>query len=248
MAGAMSNTDLLPSNATALERALAASAGRPVPVPLRTLWDAERCPLHLLPWLAWSVGVERWDPAWPEHIKRAQVRAAIRLHRRKGSAGSVRDAVSAFGSGVALREWWQMQPPGVAHTFEITLTPAAGAPTEADYQDDIIAAIDAIKPQRSSYQLVTGLAARGTIGLFMAARAVLYTRLDMAGRAYPPAALPAVFDTGRAWAVKTRPPQRFAWATSSGARLTFNGVAASVRRPATIHRPLMFFNASRAEP
>ncbi|KAG0740036.1 hypothetical protein G6F24_017153 [Rhizopus arrhizus] len=90
--------NLLPANATRAERALArARVARPLPVDITALWDADRCPTALLPWLAWALSVDESKPYCPDPVKRAGVRTAIAIQRRKGTAGSVRDVVAAFG-------------------------------------------------------------------------------------------------------------------------------------------------------
>lgn len=79
--------DLLPANATALERALAGATGRigAVPTPLRELFRWDTCPADLLPWLAWEMSVDIWDQGWPEARKRAIIRESFELHRAKGT-------------------------------------------------------------------------------------------------------------------------------------------------------------------
>ncbi|HHA2458269.1 TPA: phage tail protein I, partial [Stenotrophomonas maltophilia] len=72
-----SAANLLPTNATHAERALArAIVARPLPVDITALWDADRCPTALLPWLAWALSVDEWKAYWPEAVKRARVRTA----------------------------------------------------------------------------------------------------------------------------------------------------------------------------
>ncbi|MGM0563677.1 MAG: phage tail protein I, partial [Pseudomonadota bacterium] len=57
----MSDT-LLPPKTTPLQRAVERTLLQEVSieVPTRTLWNPDDCPEHLLPWLAWSVSVNRW--------------------------------------------------------------------------------------------------------------------------------------------------------------------------------------------
>ena len=52
-------SDLLPPNRTKLEQALERATARlgAVPVPIKDLWNPWRCPVALLPWLAWSLSV-----------------------------------------------------------------------------------------------------------------------------------------------------------------------------------------------
>lgn len=54
---------LLPTGSTALEKAasVALSHIKTLPIPLHTLMNPDTCPVHLLPHLAWSFSVDRWD-------------------------------------------------------------------------------------------------------------------------------------------------------------------------------------------
>lgn len=94
---------LLPDNATPHEIALARSIARisAVPVPIRDLWNVETCPVSLLTWLAWSNGVDEWAENWPEDVKRATLREAIKVQRKKGSVWSVKRVLQNAGYGTA---------------------------------------------------------------------------------------------------------------------------------------------------
>ncbi|HEY5804861.1 MAG TPA: phage tail protein I [Lysobacter sp.] len=174
---------LLPSNASSAERAIEAATARigDVPTPLRDLWDPDTCPAELLPWLAWALSVDAWKPYWPEHIKRARLRTALDIQRRKGTAQSVRQVVSAFGGSVQLREWFQLDPPGAPHTFEMLLTVAGegGETATAQFVDDVIGEASRTKPVRSHFTFTQGLQALGRIGAGAAARAAVYRRLQL---------------------------------------------------------------------
>lgn len=171
---------LLPPNASQLERKLEQATLRlgTMAVPLRDLWNPDTCPARLLPWLAWTLSLDSWQPYWPEAVKRARIRAAVDIQRRKGTAKSVRDVVSSFGSSLALREWFQKEPMGEPHTFDVVLTLGAGVPNTAAYQQDIIKEIERTKPVRSHFTLTLCLAATGGLGLQGAARPVIYRRLQ----------------------------------------------------------------------
>jgi phage tail P2-like protein len=102
--------DLLPSNATVLERELALQSGTLDaidPVAIEGIWDAWRCPAALLPWLAWALSVDHWDDAWSEIIKRQTIADSPAYHRRKGSVASVEDLVALAGKPFSIIEWWQ---------------------------------------------------------------------------------------------------------------------------------------------
>lgn len=94
---------LLPPNATALERRLEqATAPRAAPRIIPTLWNADTCPLALLPWLANAMSVDDWDPNWPEAKKRAAIREAPQLHRIKGTPAAIRKALEVRGHPDAI--------------------------------------------------------------------------------------------------------------------------------------------------
>ncbi|WP_374365927.1 phage tail protein I [Stutzerimonas sp.] len=171
---------LLPPNASPLERKLEQATLRlgTMAVPLRDLWNPDTCPARLLPWLAWTLSLDSWQPYWPEAVKRQRIRSAVEIQRRKGTAKSVRDVVRAFGSSLALREWWQLEPKGTPHTFEVVLTLGAGVPNTAAYQQDVIAEIERTKPVRSHFTFTLGLAATGGLGLAGATRPVIYRRIQ----------------------------------------------------------------------
>lgn len=175
----MSNQDLLPPNARPLERALASVASRitGVPTPLRTLWNPDTCPTELLPWLAWTMGLQAWKPYWSEQIKRERIRQAAEIHRRRGTRRSVQRVVESFGAGVAMREWWETDPPGQPHTFELFMTVRADN-NAAQLQEDIVHEVNRVKPVRSHFTLVTGITAEGGLGLYGAARPTIYRRIQ----------------------------------------------------------------------
>ncbi|KAA0016675.1 phage tail protein I [Salinicola corii] len=171
---------LLPPNATNAERALEATTATAsdLPVPLRSLWNPDTCPADLLPWLAWALSLDSWQPYWPEHIKRQRIRDAIDIQRRKGTAKSVRDVVRSFGSSLAIREWWQKADKGEPHTFDVTLSLGADVPNTAEYQQDIVDEISRTKPVRSHFTFTAGLSASGGVGIAGAARPIIYRRLS----------------------------------------------------------------------
>lgn len=99
----MSGRHLLPPFRGRAETALAEVAARifDTPVPVDLVWDPDRCPATLLPWLAWSLGVEDWDRSWSEARKREVIRSAIPQHRRRGTRRALREALIAAGYGDA---------------------------------------------------------------------------------------------------------------------------------------------------
>jgi len=180
-------TDLLPPNAAPLERALAGATARidAIPLDVSTLWDPYTCPIALLPWLAWSFSVDRWDTDWTEPQKRAAVAGAIELQRHKGTRWSVEQILSSLDDLAQLVEWFQASPRLDPHVFEIRLPlidaggVAGGARVSADFARKIVAEVSKVKPVREHLVLVQQLELAGIARPFMAAQAAAYRRLDL---------------------------------------------------------------------
>jgi len=175
---------LAPQNWTPLERAWEIMSRRidEIAVPLRDLKNPWTCPIGNLPWLAHELSVDAWNPDWPEDVKRAVVAQAIEIQRMKGTAASVRKVVTAFGGSIAIREWWQQDPPAAPHTFDLVLTinnGADGAPVTARFVDEVIDEVARTKPARSHFTFVQGLQASAGIALGGGARVAVYRRLSL---------------------------------------------------------------------
>ncbi|REE92637.1 phage tail protein I [Cupriavidus plantarum] len=175
--------DLLPPNATTVERNVAKTGARvsDIPTPLRYLMRPDSIPLDQLPWLAWHLGIDAWKTYWPEQTRRARVRKAIPIARKNGTAAAVREVVATFGGNIALREWWQMNPRGIPGTFDLVLTLSGrdGEDVSAAFVEDVIAEIDRTKPVRAHYTVTQGVQKSMPIGVVLACRAAVYTRLSL---------------------------------------------------------------------
>lgn len=179
----MTTASLLPPNATTLELALEAATTRldAIKTDIRALWSPDDCPEGLLPWLAWSLSLDSWSADWSETVKRARVRAAIAIARRKGTAESVASVVESFGGAVTLREWWEEGGSGIPHTFDLALTLASmnGKPATAAFVDAVIAEVERTKPVRSHFTFTQGIAVTDALKLTAYARPVTYARLTL---------------------------------------------------------------------
>lgn len=114
-------SSLLPPGSSALERraAEACAVGMDLNVPLRDLWNPEKCPVKFLPYLAWAFSVDRWDEDWPEAEKRKAVSDAFYIHRRKGTVSAIRRVIENMGYSMSILEWWQVADP--RGTFRLTI-------------------------------------------------------------------------------------------------------------------------------
>lgn len=92
-------TSLLPPSSTKFERALEAAAtrGEIGSNRISDIWNPTTCPVDLLPWLAWAVGVEDWNPNWSEANKRAVIAATPDIRRHRGTVWAVKEALKSAG-------------------------------------------------------------------------------------------------------------------------------------------------------
>lgn len=93
----MPSQTLLPPKSTELERAIANVLARNVTPAVSGLWNAQTCPVPLLPWLAHSLQVDVWDETWPEAQKREAVSQALAIAKRRGTVGAVKRALKIAG-------------------------------------------------------------------------------------------------------------------------------------------------------
>lgn len=138
---------MLPGNSTPLERQAAEALAQiqRVPIPIRDLLSPERCPVPLLPYLAWAFSVDRWDGSWPESAKRRAIRASFFIHSRKGTIGALRRVVEPLGYLIEVVEWFDTLPEGVPGTFALKIGVLETGITEEMYQE-LTWLIDDAKP------------------------------------------------------------------------------------------------------
>ncbi len=141
------STALLPSNGTQLERLAAQALAQieRVPVPIRDLLSPTRCPVELLPYLAWAFSVDRWESSWSEATKRQVIASAYYVHAHKGTIGALRRVVEPLGYLIRVTEWWQEQPEGVPGTFKLEIGVLDSGITEEMYES-LTLLIDDAKP------------------------------------------------------------------------------------------------------
>jgi phage tail P2-like protein len=159
---------LLPLNSTPLERAIEATFAETTLIPLRTLYNPDTCPVHLLPHLAWAWSVDRWDPAWPEPVKRAAIKASFYIHKHKGTIGALRRVVEPLGYLIKVLEWWQTVPEGVPGTFALKVGVLDTGITEEMYRE-LDRLIDDAKPvSRQLTGLAISLETQGNLNISVA--------------------------------------------------------------------------------
>ena len=173
---------LLPPNTTRLENTLEDAMRRlsDVPVPLRDVWNPATAPVVLLPWLAWGISIDFWDPAWTEAEKRTAIAGAIEAQRRKGTRLSLRAVLDRFDPLIQIVEWFEDPINLEPHTFRLELPDAVASAVE--YDADLVAAllrdIGMVKPLRSQMFAVHRMHAQAHAGLLSAGMVAGAARLN----------------------------------------------------------------------
>ncbi len=154
---------LLPLNSTQLERGIEAAIDHNPAIPIRTLYNARTCPVHLLHQLAWAWSVDRWDNRWSEQTKRAAIESTFFIHAYKGTIGALRRVVEPLGYLLEVIEWWQTLPQGEPGTFALKVGVLETGITEEMYQE-LTALIDDARPvSRHMSGLAISLETSGTV-------------------------------------------------------------------------------------
>lgn len=153
---------LLPPNATSLERNVEKLTERMEVLPpnFESIWDADTCPVALLPWLAWAFSVDEWDANASEAQKRKTIKDGIFIHKHKGTRGAVERALSAMPFDTQLLEWFEQNPPSNPYTFLIQTSlidiPVSDAAT-------LFSLVNAAKNLRSHYVLDADVCVDGSV-------------------------------------------------------------------------------------
>jgi hypothetical protein len=100
MSDGMTRQTLLPPNHTAFEEAFDLTGARidelPVEIPkLVRPWEIP--PAHL-PWLAWGLSVDLWEPDWTQEKHRTLAARALPMHARKGTQASITEHIRIMGA------------------------------------------------------------------------------------------------------------------------------------------------------
>lgn len=114
---------ILPGNLPFDERQIESLENRisDLDVPIDRLWNPATCPENILPFLAWALSVDVWNPQWSVEQKRSAVAAAPQLHRIKGTPKAVKMALTQLGLDYEYTEWHEQTPQGTPGTFAITV-------------------------------------------------------------------------------------------------------------------------------
>lgn len=173
--------DILPGNATSLERAFDGMDARMLGAPhdvIRAVWSPDDCPAHLLPYLAAAWSVDHWNPAWPESVKREVIRRSPEIHRLKGTRRALRRALDALGVKLSIKEWFETTPLGQPYTFQVTAYPTRWLDGLGDVlitpglQRDILETIKSVKPVSRWFTFQIGVGASRDVAAVARAQSI----------------------------------------------------------------------------
>ena len=179
-------TSLLTPNATKTQRALEQACAKVYQkdVPIKHLWDPWRCPVWLLPWLAWALSVDEFDSSWPEQIKRQVITDSIPVHRKKGTAGAVRQALAGLDAEIELTEWWQNG--SVPYTAQLTafarnnLNQGGDTLLSPELMAQMWRIVAATKPARTPIDFSVGVQSDGGLSVAAGATSTSINRVAIA--------------------------------------------------------------------
>lgn len=123
---------LLPYNASVQEIALEQTTGNrieSIPLPLKSSWNPDTCPVELLPWLAWAFSVDVWDHNWTEFNKRKAIKDSAYVHQRKGTIGALKRALTLAGFSANVIE----RPEDEPYTFNVVVNTSESGVNEAQH-------------------------------------------------------------------------------------------------------------------
>lgn len=115
-------SSLLPSNSSALEKALDLGFARlleRVAPPFPQLMDPARTPAQFLPYLAADRGVNEWDAGAGETEKRLTVALSWQIQRQAGTHKALSHAVESLGFKPNIAAWYEQRPQAHPYTFDV---------------------------------------------------------------------------------------------------------------------------------
>lgn len=164
----MITSHLLPIGSTPLEKSAGEILKSAVenPIIIADLINPDKCPVELLPYLAWAFSVDKWDEHWREEVKRIAIKQSYFVHRHKGTIAAVKRVIEPIGYLVELTEWFNAQPQGKAGTFSLSIEVPESGLNEQTY-NELVRLINDVKPvSRHLTQLAIAISPTGAINVF----------------------------------------------------------------------------------
>lgn len=129
--------------------------------------------------LAVMFDLQVWRDQWPVSLKRSVLKSAFVTKRTTGTVAAVRNALASLGSASRIVEWWQTEPKGEPHTFDVvaTLSQINGTLTD-EVQEDLLLMVRDSKPARSHFTFTLSIAQEGGLGFYGLTRPVVVSRVS----------------------------------------------------------------------
>ncbi len=154
------------------------------------VYDFDQVHASALPHLAEQFGV-LGDAGWgfigsgpeAEAKQRALLKAAIALHRLKGTRYAVERALALLGVSARITEWWQQAPPGLPYTFGVDIflrEAVAGQPVlNAQRMASVLRVVNFWKNARSALRARVGVGLSSRTRTATVLRPAALLRADM---------------------------------------------------------------------
>lgn len=126
-------------------------------LPILDVFDPDKCPLALLPWLAYHLSLTHWSSAWPESVQRRVLREARKILRQRGTRAGVQRQLEAYGSAVRIVEWWEDDPVGTPGTWRVDVLLSEDVATDVAAQDEIAQAVRRTAPLTRPWTIDVGV-------------------------------------------------------------------------------------------
>ena len=166
---------ILPPNATYMERALEATIARTtdLDVAIGTLWNLDQMPSHLkpilLPYLAWSLGVEIWSDEMTIMQKEQMIRDYLVIRALRGTKAAIEKTYQALNVAVEIIEnpVSKRYPKGEPFKFKLKIS---SQPIPLELKEEIRRLTDLLKPLRTNYFIDIEVTFLSNIALAMTGR------------------------------------------------------------------------------
>jgi len=162
---------LLPNNATPIEVSIAEVDALRYPAldvdVIRRVHRPDEAPASFLPILAWEYSVDEWEPGWTDAQKRQAIKVSVDIHRHKGTAWAVEQAVAVADARALVEEWFEYG--GTPYYFRLTIELEPEEPWAASTANTLIRAALRSKNVRSYLEAVHLIRTRTHINPYIGA-------------------------------------------------------------------------------
>lgn len=166
---------ILPPNATFMEKALEETISRStdLDIAISSLWNINTMPKALkpalLPYLAWSLGVEVWSSDMTVAQKEETIKNYLVIRALRGTRAAIEKAYEALGVEVEIVENppSKRYPMGEPHKFKLKIS---AQPISRELRGEISRLTDLLKPLKAKYFIDVDIEFEKKMGIFITGR------------------------------------------------------------------------------